>query len=489
MTSSLPQDPAAESQPNQPDRFDGFEPLDANFLYCPNQFFDVCLRHSSRGVVRLVAFMLDKTLGWLDSDGNPITEEITVSYKQLIEQARISRGAVRKAVDEAIAAGFIQRVAAGRACSGGRSAEQSSYTLRWNEAGDYATDPQTFEGFFAGTGHCTPIPNTFFRLIVPQESLAVVRLVGTVLRHTVGFESKYGGRRRQAALSYDFIQQYSGLRGRQHISAAIQHGIAANYIMRLHKGTFDSDPNKRTASMYAPRWVSDAKITTCGSKSLPVNSAEDSSTQAVQKGNQTPFKKVTSSGSKRLPENRFKKVPVEKTNRKDTLKQQRSAAVAEENQAGYELLKKEGIDHLTASRLAAQASHEQIQQQISWLPDRNARQNPVGMLIRSIEERWTEPSASLLKRRQQEAREKDAAQQKREQRDDQQRSLAKQQRIQRATELRRVYDSLSEEEQQQLESAAFERQTGDSTKRMFRLNESHRLRECLKELDRQSSIV
>jgi hypothetical protein len=182
-------------------------------------------------------------------------------------------------------------------------------------------------------------------------------------------------------------------------------------------------------------------------------------------------------------------VPVERTNRKYTLKQQRIVAVAEKDQAGWELLRKEGIDHVTASRLAAQASHDRINQQIQWLPDRNARQNPVGMLIRSIEEDWTEPSASLLKKRHREAREKDAAQQMQVERDDQQRSLAKQQRIQRVAELRCVYDSLSPDEQQQLESTAYERQTGDSMKRMFQINESHRLRECLKELDRQSSIV
>ena len=52
--------------------FQGFEPLTGNFLYCPNQFFEVCLPNYSRGVVRLVAFMLRKTLGWLDKDGNPI---------------------------------------------------------------------------------------------------------------------------------------------------------------------------------------------------------------------------------------------------------------------------------------------------------------------------------------------------------------------------------------------------------------------------------
>ena len=52
--------------------FQGFEPLTANYVYCPNQFFDVLLPHGSRGCVRLVAYLLRRTLGWLDANGEPI---------------------------------------------------------------------------------------------------------------------------------------------------------------------------------------------------------------------------------------------------------------------------------------------------------------------------------------------------------------------------------------------------------------------------------
>ena len=53
-----------------PTPFQGFEPLTANFIYCPNQFFDVCLPHCSRGAVRFVAYLLLRTLGWRDENGN-----------------------------------------------------------------------------------------------------------------------------------------------------------------------------------------------------------------------------------------------------------------------------------------------------------------------------------------------------------------------------------------------------------------------------------
>jgi len=52
--------------------FAGFQPLTANFIYCPNQFFDVCLPNYSRGVVRLVGYILYKTLSQLDKNGNPV---------------------------------------------------------------------------------------------------------------------------------------------------------------------------------------------------------------------------------------------------------------------------------------------------------------------------------------------------------------------------------------------------------------------------------
>ena len=58
------------------DSFLGFEHVTANFIYCPNQFFDVCLPNCSRTVIRIVAYMLLRTLGWLDSNGDPIEQNV-----------------------------------------------------------------------------------------------------------------------------------------------------------------------------------------------------------------------------------------------------------------------------------------------------------------------------------------------------------------------------------------------------------------------------
>lgn len=152
--------------------FQGFTELDANFLYCPNQFLDICLPHSSRGVIRLVAYLLDQTLGWLDPQGNPIAQNISVSYRQLIDSAGISRGAIRVAIDEAIESGFIRCVRDGKPAGVGESAEHAAFALRWDERLEYQNRPETFQGFFAGEGYRTPIPNAFFRHVIPHETLA-----------------------------------------------------------------------------------------------------------------------------------------------------------------------------------------------------------------------------------------------------------------------------------------------------------------------------
>ena len=56
--------------------FAGFAAPTSNTTFSPNQFFDACLPYSSRGVVRLVAYLIRKTLGWCDSHGIPQQEII-----------------------------------------------------------------------------------------------------------------------------------------------------------------------------------------------------------------------------------------------------------------------------------------------------------------------------------------------------------------------------------------------------------------------------
>ena len=122
--------------------FKGFALPTSNTTYTPNQFFDVCLPHRSRGCVRLVAFLIRKTLGWCDVDGNPQTELHLVSYSDF-EQAGISRSMIRAAVTEAIAGHFIRCLRSPKGKASGQAAESGLYELNWDERPEYIKDPKT----------------------------------------------------------------------------------------------------------------------------------------------------------------------------------------------------------------------------------------------------------------------------------------------------------------------------------------------------------
>ena len=343
--------------PQRPQVFAGFEPLDANFLYCPNQFFDVCLPHGSRGVVRLVAYLLRRTLGWLDKQGQPIEQDIAVAYRELIEEAHISRGAIATAMHEAIDAGFIERLSSGRPDARGRPAESSQFRLRWAETGDYTRSLDDFAGFFTGEGHRTPIPNAFFDQVVHREPLSVVKVVGTVLRHTVGYQNQFGGRRESAPLSYSYIQQYSQLSDRTTLSSALRAALDAGYIECVREGVFSPDSSARSAAHYAPRWLQPATDSTTGSKIRP----------ATLKQSKNPTSR--------------------KTVLKDTDKQQAAAV----DFKAIEMLRAAGFDESMARQLAAKRGVEEVQRQIECLELRNPNRNRLGMLRKAIEENWPSP--------------------------------------------------------------------------------------------------
>lgn len=107
--------------------FVGLAAPTSNTTFAPNQFSDACFPYCSRGVARLVAFLIRKTLGWCDAEGNPREEQITVSYRELMAKAGISRDMIRQALDEAVAGHFVECVRDGRPDSVGEAGESASY--------------------------------------------------------------------------------------------------------------------------------------------------------------------------------------------------------------------------------------------------------------------------------------------------------------------------------------------------------------------------
>lgn len=354
--------------------FQGFPLPTSNTTYTPNQFFDVVLPHHSRGAVRLVAFLIRKTLGWSDAHGNPRETEIRVSYRQLIESAGISREMIREAIDEAIAARLIRCVRPGRAKGLGTVAESAMFELCWDETGTYTTDRKAFRGFFAGEGHRTHIPNAFFDHTVRTEPLAVSRVVGAIVRHTIGFQTKYGFRRQQVQMSLTTLERRTGLSHRA-LRLALERAVASGYVLRLEEGFFD--PNAGTlsrATVYGLRWRDSATGAAIGQKS----------TLEPERSEKYP-----GISPKSTPEDRSEKYPdIETTGRNNTNKQQDAADAAG-------LLRREGFSAADAKRLAAAHGRERVEQQIDWLKRRNPSRNRLGMLRRAIEENWPEPVANV----------------------------------------------------------------------------------------------
>lgn len=373
--------------------FEGFSLPRSNTTYTPNQFFDVCLPHYSRGVVRLVAYMIRKTLGWCDRDGNPQDEEILVSYQDLVENAGISRGAIREAIREAIKGKFIACVREGRPSAASVSSVTALYALRWSGSPEYLRDPKKFNGFYEAEGHRTDIPNDFFDYLLPRESLAVTKVVGSIIRFSIGFQARRGSRRQEAVLSYRAIQEYAKIKNPTTLSEAIQTAIENRYIVRIRAGRFDPRAAAAsTAASYAIRWADSGRYDPTGSK----NVAEENSADR--------FKKRSETGSKNVAEDRFKKRSKEIKHINKTSKQQQSD---HQHQPAPELdfavaarigvfkeLGEVGFDEKTAEQLVSAYPSQQIANQIRWLPLRGAKQNPLGMLRRAIEENWPEPKAA-----------------------------------------------------------------------------------------------
>jgi hypothetical protein len=256
-------------------------------------------------VVRLVGYLIYRTFAWSDRDGRPMREQHQVSYRELIEQAGISRGALAQAIEDATRAHLIRRIRSGQAARAGAAAESSVFELMWHD-GEYTADPAKFLGFFEGAGHRTYIPNQFFTRLLPQEPLSVVRVVGSIIRFSIGFEVKHGFRRQQVALSYSAIQRYSRIASREDLASALKHALASNFIQQVEEGRFDPAAGRTSrAATYGLRWASDGEgRPESGSKSVPAaDQAVGISGPKSVPGER--FRNRTGSGSESVPAERF----------------------------------------------------------------------------------------------------------------------------------------------------------------------------------------
>ena len=357
--------------------FGGFALPTNNTTYIPNQFFDVCLPHYSRGTIRVVAYMLRKTLGWCNADGEPQEKRRVISYREL-ERAGVARSMIHAALDEAVGGHFITCLRKPQSSRAAQSAVSGLYELKWDERSEYVKKPAQFRGFFAGDGNRTYIPNEFLDRVVPSESLAVSKVVGSIIRFSIGFQNKWGHRRRNVALSYQHIRNYTRSKDRTTLSQALRHSLDANFIERVEKGYFDPNGGKLSkAAVYAVKWRSTGLEMESGSKTRPAE------IEASQR-----YENQTGTGSKTRPADRYEnQTDIEIKPRNKTLKQQGADAI--------ELLKGEGFDVQAARAIASGYGFERVERQIRWLGRRQIKSNRLGLLRAAIQGDWPEPGTQL----------------------------------------------------------------------------------------------
>lgn len=396
-----------------PARFGGFARPNANFLFTPNQYLDLCVPHCSRGCVRLVGYMLRHLLGWRDAKGNALYEKVEVTQRELERQARVGKSSINAALDEAERLGFIENVRRGRPNRRGKAAVQNAWALRWDDSGEYAETIETFAGFYRGQGRRTTIPNQFFDDVLPHEKLAVVKVVGAVLRHTVGYHNRLTGTAlTEAPLSFSKLCDYTGM-VRSTLAEAVRQAVASRYIEIVEKGRFSPQGADQVASVYTVCWADPDDESGNAPKIEPgpkgpvelvvgTGRPENRTSQAPRKSNQE------------RPENRTEQRPENRTTRKTEThpqRQQQAAAGLERrnSHAGdpasnppttdpVALLRVEGVDAKVARQLADRHGLDEIRKQIAWLPYRKVTSNRVGLLRRAIEEAYEEPPEVIADR-------------------------------------------------------------------------------------------
>ncbi|TRU03006.1 MAG: hypothetical protein EWV60_23195 [Microcystis sp. Msp_OC_L_20101000_S702] len=383
--------------------FNGFKSPTSSTTYTPNQFFDVVLPHASRGCLRLVAYLIRKTLGWSDEHGNPQNPNAHVTYRELIECAGISRGAIKEAIEEALEKRFIDCLRFGQPHKAGEEGYSALYSLRWDEREEYITSLSEFTGFYAGNGNLTHIPNQFFDFLVPREPLAVVRVVGVIIRHTIGFQTRFGFRRQHVEMSFSEIMRRTGIASSSTISNALKAAVDGRYIRKVSEGFFDPGAGVASkATTFGVNWEDSPQNEPNSANGSKIEAADRSKNRSgiletVQKskredGSESEAEigpKIEVATVQESKREAFKnRSDIKTTNLNNLPKQQQTAVVVEEGKSLSFLVQRlmaVGIDGAKASELVEHFDAERIERQLDALPSRKVKSSATGFLIRAIE--------------------------------------------------------------------------------------------------------
>jgi len=394
--------------------FRGFPDFRANVTFVPTQFFTTVIPWSSRGTIRIVGYALRRILGWVDQNGNLIHENLPLSYRELIEKAGVSRGAIGEAIAEAVGKHLLKCLETPSPSAVGSAGRSGVYTLCWDDVGPYTDDPDKFSGFYYPAaavieehdGNRTVrrpksarknIPNAFFDYLLPRESLAVIRVVGALMFYSIQWGP--GGERKQpVSRSITELCALTKL-SRRHVHAAVIEAQRRGYIVRLEPGDQDfPEAQEPQSATYGIRWNREIPRTT---DPPPVQKGIRHVGARYKKGNAGPVQKGERNQSKMENEKESKKVNAISIKR-DSKKQTTAAAVEavdaavgtispEEVDIAFAALVNVGFDEAGAKQLARSYPADVILRQISWLPHRAPPKNPRGFLRKAIQEDWASP--------------------------------------------------------------------------------------------------
>jgi hypothetical protein len=399
-------------------QFRGFPDFRSNVLYCPKQLFTVVIPNSSVNCIRLVSYMLRKTLGWVNEAGDPIQEQHAFGYRDLEGDGGIVHSGLQKAITEALDRKFIGCVQTARMQVQGVRARSASYELLWNES-SYTDDIDKFAGFHLQASYIDQdgqtrigrknIPNVFFDYLVKNESRRVIRVVGTLLWYSIDW-GKGGERKQPVKKSLWDLVELTQL-DKSNVVRALDEAQEKGYVERLERGVFDLSGRKESSTtVYGIHWTDEYTYTHEG---LPVgvSSNEERTKKATQpvlvnapkrrheaetgtlQKSDTGLagersKKATQNAPETQHSERSKKATYVIINKEITntpinnssdspAPEPLVAAVAEE------ALLKVGFDRKAARQLSSQYPAESILKQIEALPLRRPS-NPLGMLRHAI---------------------------------------------------------------------------------------------------------
>lgn len=407
--------------------FSGYPAPTSNYTYTPNQYFDVLLPHFSRGAVRLSAYIIRKSLGWCDQQGKPQEAQVYITHNIAIREANVGRDAVRQAINELIDGRVIICLKEPRVCTSSLdTGEGGLYALRWDKTKMYTRNPEKFQGFCAGGGNMTHIPNLYFDVTVKSGTLSLAQVVGTVLRNTIGYEDEDGWRRRQVSLSQQQIKRKMNISSAATVNKALKFAKDNGHLIEENPGYFDTNAGKESRpAVYSVRWSDgwrgepydpaasptqpdteegsrkSVAVETWSEKCSGIDSRKSVANTRSEKRSGCSPKNVAATQSEKCSD-------IEIKSEINIIKQQQET---DADIAAVKILLDSGFDDSAAKAIATSSKSDIIIRQIEYFkfryPDLDKQPtNPLGALRSSIEGDWAPPPSFTENQKKMENREK-----------------------------------------------------------------------------------